>query len=313
MKVGPGAARLPKAGKGRDAMDWLAGWLRNIVLIIMLATFVDMLLPSNTMQRYVKTVMSLFILLTLLSPAIQLLQHGWSVDTLLAAAERKQEPAAGGGAQGGATPGAGAPMKSLAEITRAAEQLKADGAKQSQQLVETQLAALIKDDLQAQTSLSVASVQASVQLSGDGTPSVAAVRVVLRDPPTGGASAGAAQPGAAASGAPASTGGSASAAAAAGAASDAAPPQEHRGPIAAMEQVRPIDPVRIGPAGGGSPSAAAHPGSGSAGAAAAAAGGQAATPQQEDERRKLAERLTALWQVAAGHIDIRIESGASRS
>ena len=41
-------------------MDWLAGWLKTVIMVIMLATFVDLLLPSNTMQRYVKTVLSLF-------------------------------------------------------------------------------------------------------------------------------------------------------------------------------------------------------------------------------------------------------------
>ncbi|MCD1260680.1 stage III sporulation protein AF [Paenibacillus athensensis] len=287
-------------------MEWLGGWLRNIVLVIMLATFVDMLLPSSAMQRYVKTVMSLFILLTLLSPVIQLLQHGWSVDSLLAAAERKQEPAAGSGAQGAAGSGKGAPLPSLAEIQRAADRLKAEGAKQSQQLVETQLAAMIKDDLQAQTSLGVASVQASVQLAGDGTPSVAAVRVVLRDPPDGGGSAGAAD-----GAAPASGGGTASAARTA--AAPQAPPPSHRVDIAAMEPVRPIEPVRIGQAGGASAGAASS-GSGSAGAAdaAAAASGASLTPQQQAERRKLAERLEVQWQVAAAKIDIRIERGASR-
>lgn len=41
-------------------MDWLAGWLKTVIMVIMLATFVDLLLPSNTMQRYVKTVLSLY-------------------------------------------------------------------------------------------------------------------------------------------------------------------------------------------------------------------------------------------------------------
>src|SRR4051812_6623910 len=71
-------------------MEWLAGWLRTVIMVIMLATFVDLLLPSNTMQRYVKTVLSLFILLTLLTPVLQLFEKNWNMDQLLSQAEKEQ-------------------------------------------------------------------------------------------------------------------------------------------------------------------------------------------------------------------------------
>lgn len=40
-------------------MGWLSDWLKSIIMVILLATFVDILLPNQTMQRYVKTVISL--------------------------------------------------------------------------------------------------------------------------------------------------------------------------------------------------------------------------------------------------------------
>lgn len=43
-------------------------------MIVLLATFVDMLLPNRSMERYVKLVLSLLILLTLLSPITKLLK-----------------------------------------------------------------------------------------------------------------------------------------------------------------------------------------------------------------------------------------------
>ncbi|MDT2265204.1 stage III sporulation protein AF [Paenibacillus larvae] len=72
-------------------MEWLSGWLKTVITIILLATFVDLLLPSTKLQRYVKTVMSLFILLALLSPVMQLLQRNWNVDQLLSRAEKKRK------------------------------------------------------------------------------------------------------------------------------------------------------------------------------------------------------------------------------
>jgi stage III sporulation protein AF len=152
-------------------MDWLGGWLKSVITVILLATFVDLLLPSSTMQRYVKTVMSLFILLTLLSPVLELFQKNFSVERLLSAAEQKQSavPSGGGNAR----------MKSLEAIEQEAERLKAVGQKQSQQLIQTQLAQLLKEDLQKQTDLQVSTVQLSVNLDNNGKPSISDVRVTL--------------------------------------------------------------------------------------------------------------------------------------
>lgn len=53
-------------------MSWLSQWLKEIIMIILLAAFIDLLLPNRAMQRYVKLMMSLIILLILLSPVIKL-------------------------------------------------------------------------------------------------------------------------------------------------------------------------------------------------------------------------------------------------
>ncbi|GIP48476.1 hypothetical protein J53TS2_20670 [Paenibacillus sp. J53TS2] len=52
-------------------MDWLAEWLREIIFIVLIAVFIDLLLPNRAMERYVKFVVSLLILLTLLSPVMR--------------------------------------------------------------------------------------------------------------------------------------------------------------------------------------------------------------------------------------------------
>ncbi|MFB5759519.1 stage III sporulation protein AF [Paenibacillus medicaginis] len=55
-------------------MSWLGEWLRHLVMIVLLAAFVDLILPSRSMERYVRLVLSLLILLTLISPIAQLLR-----------------------------------------------------------------------------------------------------------------------------------------------------------------------------------------------------------------------------------------------
>jgi stage III sporulation protein AF len=52
-------------------IEFLSEWLRKIILLILLATFIDLLLPNSSMQRYVKLVIGLFVLLTILSPLFQ--------------------------------------------------------------------------------------------------------------------------------------------------------------------------------------------------------------------------------------------------
>ncbi|NRF89575.1 stage III sporulation protein AF [Paenibacillus frigoriresistens] len=158
-------------------MDWLAGWLKSVIMVIMLATFVDLLLPSNTMQRYVKTVMSLFILLTLLSPVLQLFQKNWNIDQLIGQAEQRQNEKTMLASSGGGNPF----MKSLDVITKDAQKLQEAGQKQSQQMIQTQLAGLMKEDLQKQTELIVQDVQVLAQIDNNGKPAITKVRVTLDD------------------------------------------------------------------------------------------------------------------------------------
>lgn len=53
-------------------MVWLTVWLKKIILLVLLAAFLDLILPNTSMQRYVKMVMGLIILLTILSPVFSL-------------------------------------------------------------------------------------------------------------------------------------------------------------------------------------------------------------------------------------------------
>lgn len=53
-------------------MTFLGEWLKEIIVIVLIAVFIDLLLPNRAMERYVKFVVSLLILLTLISPVMRL-------------------------------------------------------------------------------------------------------------------------------------------------------------------------------------------------------------------------------------------------
>lgn len=49
-------------------------WVRNIVMVVLFASFLELLLPSSGMQRFVRVIMGLLILLAILTPVIDALQ-----------------------------------------------------------------------------------------------------------------------------------------------------------------------------------------------------------------------------------------------
>lgn len=53
-------------------MEWLNIWLKKIILLVLLAAFLDLILPNTSMQRYVKMVMGLILLLTILGPVFSI-------------------------------------------------------------------------------------------------------------------------------------------------------------------------------------------------------------------------------------------------
>ncbi|MBM7660891.1 stage III sporulation protein AF [Bacillus mesophilus] len=49
-------------------MEFLTGWIANIIVFILLATIVDMLLPNSNLQRYAKMVTGLLLIVIILTP-----------------------------------------------------------------------------------------------------------------------------------------------------------------------------------------------------------------------------------------------------
>ncbi|MCI0183150.1 MAG: stage III sporulation protein AF [Acidibacillus sp.] len=60
----------------------LSEWLRHLVMIILLAVFLDLILPTTSLQKYVRTVLGLVVMLTMLTPITALIESHFSVDAL---------------------------------------------------------------------------------------------------------------------------------------------------------------------------------------------------------------------------------------
>lgn len=62
-------------------MGFLTEWLTNIILLILLATILELMLPNSSMQRYVKMVVGLLLLVIMLQPLLSIMRE--DVDTWL--------------------------------------------------------------------------------------------------------------------------------------------------------------------------------------------------------------------------------------
>ncbi|WNF37822.1 stage III sporulation protein AF [Bacillaceae bacterium IKA-2] len=54
-------------------MQFLTDWISNIILLILLATILELLLPNSSLQRYVKMVVGLLLLMVILNPLFSIL------------------------------------------------------------------------------------------------------------------------------------------------------------------------------------------------------------------------------------------------
>jgi stage III sporulation protein AF len=62
-------------------MSFLTEWITNIIVFVLLATVIDMLLPSSNMQKYVKIVTGLLLITIILTPLLKLMTS--DVDNVL--------------------------------------------------------------------------------------------------------------------------------------------------------------------------------------------------------------------------------------
>lgn len=62
-------------------LDAISDIVKNVAIIILLTTFLDMLLPNSTMQRFVKVVIGLFVMVAILNPILNLFETDFELSS----------------------------------------------------------------------------------------------------------------------------------------------------------------------------------------------------------------------------------------
>lgn len=64
---------------------WVRQWIANVIALVFLATLLELLLPRGNLQRFVRVVMGLLVMLAVLQPVFSLTAEGFGLDGLRAA------------------------------------------------------------------------------------------------------------------------------------------------------------------------------------------------------------------------------------
>ena len=51
-------------------MNWISGWIQGIIIAVIIGTIIEMLLPDGNCKKYVKVVIGVYILFSIVSPLI---------------------------------------------------------------------------------------------------------------------------------------------------------------------------------------------------------------------------------------------------
>ncbi len=63
-------------------IEWISEWVKNIVFVILLASFVDLLLPNSNMQKYARIVLGMLIILIIIAPILGIFEKSFSINDL---------------------------------------------------------------------------------------------------------------------------------------------------------------------------------------------------------------------------------------
>lgn len=150
-------------------LNWLAVWLQQIIAVVLLAGFIDLLLPNKSMQRYVRLVAGLIVLLTILTPIIRVLQGDFSAK-LDAEVEHWFN----------ADPAKELHMPTLQDIQENAAVLKKQEAASASALAEKQIEDAMTAGIEQATGLRAAAVKVRMKAAGKGQPAqIGSVSVTL--------------------------------------------------------------------------------------------------------------------------------------
>lgn len=156
-------------------MDLLTLWLKKIILLVLLAAFLDLILPNTNLQRYVKMVMGLIILMTILSPVFSIF-HLSQEELALRISQYQQKVV-------------GEPTgNSNNQWKQIANQLIGQQDKQMTEYVTEQMQTLIRRQVESDYQVAVAAVRIKIEEVQGKEPQIQAIAIDIDDPrniPTG--------------------------------------------------------------------------------------------------------------------------------
>lgn len=144
-------------------VSWVSDWLKQIVLLVLIATFIDLLLPNDRLERYVKLVMGLLIIMAMLSPVFQLLSGDLDLRSF---AFLTSDPVMSKEA-------------SIEEIQKQGETLKQQQQEWIRQEAEQKTGESLKNELTGRFQAEVEKAEVKLKMSGD-EQEIESVMVVLR-------------------------------------------------------------------------------------------------------------------------------------
>ena len=51
-------------------MEWVSGWIQGIIIAVIISTIIEMILPEGNSKKYIKVVIGVYILFSIVSPVI---------------------------------------------------------------------------------------------------------------------------------------------------------------------------------------------------------------------------------------------------
>ncbi|MBX5436313.1 MAG: stage III sporulation protein AF [Alicyclobacillaceae bacterium] len=145
-------------------MTAVGEWLKQIILIVLLAAFTEWLLPTQSMQKYVRTVLGLAVIAAILQPLVPFFRGDWAERLAQSAVEQLT----------GAASSAAAPAVDV-------DSLQAQLRRQLSRRADDEAAALVQAAIDSELGIP----GARVQVEGGLTPEQMRVAVVLPPAATG--------------------------------------------------------------------------------------------------------------------------------
>ena len=120
----------------------VSNWVKNIILIVLFASFLELLLPNSSLQRFIRVILGLLIMLAILNPAIDIVQGNWALSDI---------------------PTAGGSSLKQADIVRSTNQVTAERGKLVREIYKRDLAKQIRALVMAIDGVSEARVAIDLQ------------------------------------------------------------------------------------------------------------------------------------------------------